>query len=497
MTGFATVGLTLDQVRCAVSALGGTPRGRGSDRFAFSTDFCHGGNSPTGAWAAVKDGWVTLHCHRCPFPDSDRQIRERLGLPRWKPPRVSPEERPHRTQERTGVMESHQYHNPTTGETITQRIFRYPGICWREDCHDRGAHKHIAPKRDGDQLGTPINGFDLLFHGDESADLRIVIGEGESTAASASAVQGAVGVSWFGGANNADKADYRKVEGRDPLIAPDNDPAGELAAMVAARECWKAGANSVRIGPPVGESRGADLADVELPERVKWFQDTLAGALADGLSLLGLRIEERRLVNRCMAIDRKVNHRPLIEVTDEKELGEHLALVRQSFHHLNNRLANPVVFYHGGQDSALAVLAGATPDDVRRAQRASRGSGSMTLRVGDLIIRDVEKGPEINEVAGDAAYWWKKWDTVPLYRETLDGTPLRDDGEPAGDDDLDTLAERLARNPGHERGQVVRMLAKKGDCIEVSLVYPRRHHPMIYPLLRDVVWESQTPRCPC
>jgi hypothetical protein len=115
------------------------------------------------------------------------------------------------------------------------------------------------------------------------AGTRVYIVEGEKAADAARAV-GLVATTSPHGCKSANKADWSPVAGRDVVILPDHDKAGEVYAGDATRLCMAAGAKSVRIVRLVDEwpdlPDGGDLAD--LAERM--------GGDADALSTLGRQV---------------------------------------------------------------------------------------------------------------------------------------------------------------------------------------------------------------
>lgn len=109
-----------------------------------------------------------------------------------------------------------------------------------------------------------------------SPDLRahpdrvILLSEGEKCAdAVAEAFPGYVSVTWMGGSNAVDKTDFSPLLGRDVIILPDDDPAGEKAteALVAALKtvgvdrlrCFKTARLADRMAHERGN--GFDIAD--------------------------------------------------------------------------------------------------------------------------------------------------------------------------------------------------------------------------------------------
>lgn len=109
----------------------------------------------------------------------------------------------------------------------------------------------------------PLYRLRKLLKADRSKPVFIV--EGEKTA-DAAARCGLLAVTSAGGAQAANKADWKPLAGRRAVIVPDNDKAGEKYADDVAKLCYEAGAAEVRIlrlqeyAPELPE--GGDLADV-------------------------------------------------------------------------------------------------------------------------------------------------------------------------------------------------------------------------------------------
>ena len=161
----------------------------------------------------------------------------------------------------------------TPREAYQRRVPAYGNCVWRYKgggvCQDKTAHKHpwVLPK------GIGIAGclVKLWPPKPESAQengrgLAVVV-EGEKVAAAVQAA-GYVGVSYISGAHSAGLADYGQLAGFDVIVSPDNDDEGLEAAEVAAGMAAAAGAKSVRVMPPIGGEKGADLADIPVTDRV-------------------------------------------------------------------------------------------------------------------------------------------------------------------------------------------------------------------------------------
>jgi hypothetical protein len=111
--------------------------------------------------------------------------------------------------------------------------------------------------------GRPLYGLpDLLA---TPAGSRVYVTEGEKAADAARAV-GLVATTSPHGSKSASKADWSPVAGRDVVILPDHDDAGERYADDVARLATAAGAKSVRVVRLVqlwaGMPEGGDMADL-------------------------------------------------------------------------------------------------------------------------------------------------------------------------------------------------------------------------------------------
>jgi len=128
-------------------------------------------------------------------------------------------------------------------------------------------------------LAAPEGAFVFVVEGEKCADTVASLGFYATTSA--------------GGANAADKTDWSPLRGKNVVILPDNDPAGERYADEVVRLCREVGAASIRVlrladyatGLPVG----GDIADViessdwcglplgdaaEVGDFAKWLFDT-------------------------------------------------------------------------------------------------------------------------------------------------------------------------------------------------------------------------------
>jgi putative DNA primase/helicase len=93
----------------------------------------------------------------------------------------------------------------------------------------------------------------------------ILICEGEKTADAAQRLfPDLVAITSAGGSKAAGKADWSPLKGRDVVIWPDNDEAGQFYAEEVAHAALNAGAvSAVIIAPPRGKPQGWDAADAE------------------------------------------------------------------------------------------------------------------------------------------------------------------------------------------------------------------------------------------
>jgi hypothetical protein len=94
---------------------------------------------------------------------------------------------------------------------------------------------------------------------------RVIVTEGEKAADAARSI-GFTATTSAGGSQAASKTDWRPLAGKDIIILPDNDPAGEKYADDVARLAHTAGARGVRILRLADHApqlpNGGDLADV-------------------------------------------------------------------------------------------------------------------------------------------------------------------------------------------------------------------------------------------
>lgn len=124
--------------------------------------------------------------------------------------------------------------------------------------------KQYYPKPSG--LSAPYPVYDVPSMIERSGDPVLIV-EGEKAAVAAQVLlPGYVVTTSWGGSNRAKQTDWTPLEGRDVVIWPDADDAGDKYAWTVYRLAQDAGASDVRvIQLPDGLVSGFDLAD-PLPE---------------------------------------------------------------------------------------------------------------------------------------------------------------------------------------------------------------------------------------
>jgi len=160
------------------------------------------------------------------------------------------------------------------GKTI-RPVSRHPDGRWRIGAMPEPRSLYRLPEI----LAAPEGKFIFVVEGEKCADAIASLGFHATTSA--------------GGANAADKTDWSPLRGKNVVILPDNDSAGERYADEVARLCREVGAASIRVlrladyatGLPVG----GDIADViessdwhglplgdaaEVGDFAKWLFDT-------------------------------------------------------------------------------------------------------------------------------------------------------------------------------------------------------------------------------
>ena len=133
--------LTLDDYRRAAELAGVPIYYPKQGRFSLHHSACCGSASPgherDHVWVQETKGWAAAFCHSCRFPDSDRQVRESLGLPEWSPPRASSDSdrQPHAT-------ERWEYRSTDGSKSAVQMVQRHQFDCYRTDCEVTEPYKH-------------------------------------------------------------------------------------------------------------------------------------------------------------------------------------------------------------------------------------------------------------------------------------------------------------------------------------------------------------------
>lgn len=126
----------------------------------------------------------------------------------------------------------------------------------------------------------PLYGLERLAR---RPDDLVVVCEGEKSADAVEQLLECVGVTSPAGAKSGAKANWQSLSGRNVMIWPDHDSAGEAFAVTVAKLLTIAGATSIRvISPPGGKPPGWDAADA-LEEGYAGVNDLVAAA-ADAAS---------------------------------------------------------------------------------------------------------------------------------------------------------------------------------------------------------------------
>ena len=258
---------SLADFESAALSSGFTVSNKRRNRFNISSAACHGGDSATICWITEEDGKAIAHCHKCGFPNSDKNIRTSLGMnvfEEWPEPQNVEERRPWKT-------EVWPYYT-TDGKSALHKVFRHHLACTRKDCEERGPHKHSSITRDAKLKGTPLEmGYQVHLHrpADKGADHLVVVCEGQKTAESVASL-GYTGVSYIQGSGYAGKADYRSLAGEESVIvSPDNDASGIKAALESTIALLQVGVSRVTIlNNEHFPSNGGDLADLSDLDRL-------------------------------------------------------------------------------------------------------------------------------------------------------------------------------------------------------------------------------------
>jgi len=277
------------------------------------------------------DGRVLLHCHAgCDV----RDVASALGLEmrdlfpepersdaKWKRMRHAKQERSNAHRRTTGMNDKEETFDSLGSAlaALTKRYGRYSkswdyldasgrlvGVVVRWDPRERsdttrdgGDGKTIRPvSRTADgrwRIGAmpeprPLYRLPVILAAPEGAFVFVVEGE---KCADVVASLGFYATTSAGGANAADKTDWRPLRGKHVVIVPDNDSAGERYADEVVRLCREVGVASIRVlrladyatGLPVGgdvadivessDWHGLPLGDAaEVGDFAKWLFDT-------------------------------------------------------------------------------------------------------------------------------------------------------------------------------------------------------------------------------
>jgi len=158
----------------------------------------------------------------------------------------------------------------------------------------------------------PLYGLHKLTSG--ANDKRIVMTEGEKTAdAAQKLLPGMISIGWPGGANAIAHIDWQQLAGRNVLLVPDADPAGEKAMYDAARYLLAIGC-TVRLldtSDKIYVKKGWDLADA-LEEG--WTTDDIKTFCEDRITTLTSREIEAEAARR---IERESEEKKTVEIAAE------------------------------------------------------------------------------------------------------------------------------------------------------------------------------------
>ena len=232
-------------------------------------------------WCAwTRDGW--LKCERCANAPADMvRVSEKDGGGVFKPADDTSRRNGHAPRTRQNARTF-----PTARDAVAELERRYGPRSTTWTYHDAGGEpvglvvrwntptgKNVRPvSRKADGSGWCIGGMpaprplyalpDLLATPTGS---RVYVTEGEKAADAARAV-GLTATTSPHGSKSAGKVDWSPVAGRDVVILPDHDPAGERYADDVARLATAAGAKSVRVVRLVdlwaAMPEGGDMADL-------------------------------------------------------------------------------------------------------------------------------------------------------------------------------------------------------------------------------------------
>ena len=406
--------ITLSDYRAAAFRSGYTPSHDRGGRFNLSSEVCHGGDAPTGVWVADHEGRVGAHCHRCPWPESDRNVRAALGLPEWRPPRASSDadRQPHST-------ERWEYCSADGSQSAVQHIQRHRFDCYRDDCSTIGAHKHSWIERPEGQKGHPLpHGLQVMLHEPPGQSRGLVVCEGQKTALAA-VEAGWTGVSYIQGASYAGKADYTPLSGADEiLVSPDNDAAGRQAAAESALRLLEQGVSSVSIlDPDHFPTESGDLADLTVQKRVDLLAAAMQGIGAttySRTSAVRVLLAQLDFNRRCAALPK--SRLLLMKSSRDFVLDQQVADVWGAIHHHmvevpTSKGHDPRTYLHAG---ALAVIIkyDETPAVISTLHNAGGFAKSLS---------------------SEAVYWYSKWKTETLYV--------------AGEQELTPVPQQLGKDP--------------------------------------------------
>ena len=197
----------------------------------------HGRQNDRSLSVSERRGRVLTHCHSSGC--GHQEVMSALGL-----------DRPHRRRE--GTTEEYAYLNADGSIFVT--IVR----------EDRPDGKRVWRKPKG--TGKPARGYPLLDLPSLMAapEQPLLVVEGEKTAAHAYHLFGDrhATTTAIGGAGKAHQTDWSPAEGREIVIWPDADNAGQNHAKQVAEHCIKAGARNVRVVDTYGLPAGWDLGDL-------------------------------------------------------------------------------------------------------------------------------------------------------------------------------------------------------------------------------------------
>ena len=141
-------------------------------------------------------------------------------------------------------------------DTPKGKEFR-PWKCVKATSHGFGGDG-VAWKAGAPPEPRPLYNLDMLA----MPDWPVVVCEGEKSADAVMPYFEAIGVTSMNGAKSPSKSNWSPLKGRDVIIWPDHDAAGDAYAIEVAGLASDAGATSVRIVEiPGGWPKGWDLAD--------------------------------------------------------------------------------------------------------------------------------------------------------------------------------------------------------------------------------------------